>query len=347
MTKDEAQRRADRIRAFRAELRALATEGVETLSDERAAAIAAHHDALLGALAARYDIDRTETGRRMSLGLRLASAFGAAALTAAIVSFFYRIWGALATPAQVGLVTAAPIAALAAMVAASRRERTLYVASLCAIVACGAFVLQTMLLGQLFNLRGSAHVLLAWAVFGLAVSLPFRFVLPFAASVGAAITYAAALLATVAGAPWHDFAWRLESVLAPAVLACAAWGIVPLELQPWMRGVTLGLALAALLGLSTFESPSVLPFAASAVSVFYQVGAAVVAFAVVAHGLRTGRSETIAVGAAFGGMFLLGRFVDWWWDWMPKYLFFLILAVVAMTAIGLLRRLRARLAEAV
>lgn len=347
MTKSEAQRRADRIRAFRAELQALSLEGIETLSDERAAAVAAHHEALLGALAARFDIDRTETGRRMSLGMRLASAFGAAALTAAIVSFFYRIWGALSSPMQVGLLTAAPLAALGAMVVAARRERTLYVASLCALVACGAFVLQTVMLGHLFNLRGSAHVVLAWAAFGLAVSLPFRFVLPFAAAVGAAISYAAALLMTASGAPWHYFGWRLESVLVPAALAYASWGIAPVELQPWMRGVTLTFALGAVLGLSTFESPSALPLGAGAASVLYQVGAALLAFALVGHGLRTGRSETIAVGAAFGGMFLLGRFVDWWWDWMPKYLFFLVLASVAIGAIWLLRRLRTRVAEAV
>ena len=34
----------------------------------------------------------------------------------------------------------------------------------------------------------------------------------------------------------------------------------------------------------------------------------------------------ILIGALFAGAFVLTRFVDWWWDWMPRYVFFLILA---------------------
>src|ERR687895_749400 len=135
-SKDDAQRRADQIRAFRSELDALRREGLEPVTPDRLDALTAHHDALLASLSDRFDIDTTVSAKRMSLGMRLASAFGAAALTAAVVSFFYRIWGDLSTPAQVAFLTIAPIAALAATVLAARRERTLYVASLCAIVAC-------------------------------------------------------------------------------------------------------------------------------------------------------------------------------------------------------------------
>ena len=346
LDKHDAQQRADQIRAFRAELAALRAEGVDAVPADRYDAVVAHQDALLASLARRFDIDRTDAGRRMSLGLRLASAFGAAALTAAIVSYFYRIWGSLATPAQVTLLTAAPMAALAALAVAARRERTLYIASLCAIVACGAFVLQTLMLGDLFNVRGSAHVLGAWAAFGFAVSLPHRFAVPFAGATAAAVCYAAALLIVPAGAPWMRFPLRMESVLAPAAVAYALWPLAPRELQPWMRGTTLVFALSAILGLSTFGADSVMPLRESVVDGIYQVLAAVLAFAVVAHGLRTGRRETIAIGASFAAVFLLGRFVDWWWEWMPKYLFFLILASVAIASIWLLRRLRARIVEA-
>src|SRR5688572_9834626 len=103
-SKDEAQRRTDQIRAFQAELAELRREGVAL--PDRLDAIAAHHDALLAAFASRYDIDRSSAAKRMSLGMRLASAFGAAALTAAIVSFFYRMWGVMPTGAQVAALTA-------------------------------------------------------------------------------------------------------------------------------------------------------------------------------------------------------------------------------------------------
>jgi hypothetical protein len=345
-SKDDAQRRADQIRAFRSEVAALRSEGIEVLAPDRLEAVNAHHETLLRAFGTRFDIDRTLVAKRMSLGMRLASAFGAAALTAAVVSFFYRIWGDLATPAQVALVTAAPLVAVGAMAIAAARERTLYVASLFAIVACGAFVLQTVVLGTIFNIRGTAHVLGAWAAFAMAVALPFRFVLPFAAGLAAAICYAAALVVSLYGAPWNEFIQRIELMMIPAALMYPAWRATPRELQPWCRGVALALTLLSLLALSTFESSSLLPVSRPVVSAVYQIVAVIAALAVIALGVRTGREEALVVGAIFTALFLLGRFVDWWWDWMPKYLFFLALAAVAVACLWLLGRLRRRMALA-
>jgi hypothetical protein len=343
-SKDDAQLRADQIRAFRSELAALRREGLEPVPSDRLDALTAHHDAVLAGLADRFDVDTSLTASRMSLGMRLASAFGAAALTAAIVSFFYRIWGDLATWTQVAFLTIAPVAALAAMAAAARRERTLYVASLCAIVACGAFVLQTIALGALFNLPGSAHVLGSWAAFALAVALPFRFALPCVAGVGAAICYVAALVVSWQGAPWYEFGLRLETVMLPALVVYAAWRVMPRELQPWTRGTALAFALGALLAMSTFEASSLLPWSRSVIDAAYQIVAVIAAMAVVALGVTTGREETLVAGALFTALFLIGRFVDWWWDWMPKYLFFLALAALAIAWLMLLGRLRRRMA---
>ena len=343
-SKDDAQKRADQIRAFRLEVGELRREGLDPIPPDRLDALTAHHDALLARLRVRFDIDTTLSAKRMSLGMRLASAFGAAALTAAVVSFFYRIWGDLATPAQVSFLTLAPLVALGAMVLAAARERTLYVASLCAIVACGAFVLQTVMLGTIFNLPGSPHVLGAWAAFALAVALPFRFALPCVAAVSTMIGYVAALIVSSQRAPWYEFIERLETVMIPAAGVYVCWRVMPRELQTWTRGTALALGLGSLLAMSTFESSSLLPWSRSVVAAGYQILAVIVATAVVALGVRTGREETLVVGALFTVFFLIGRFVDWWWDWMPKYLFFLALAALAIAWLMLLGRLRRRMA---
>jgi hypothetical protein len=39
-------------------------------------------------------------------------------------------------------------------------------------------------------------------------------------------------------------------------------------------------------------------------------------------------------------VFLYTKFYDWWWEVMPKYLFFLVLGLSALLTLFVLRRLR-------
>jgi hypothetical protein len=155
LTKAEAQRRADQVGAFTRELDELERGGVLTLAPDVRARIDAYHTGLLERLAGRFDVDRSERQRQMSLGMRIASLIGAVTLSVAIVLFFYRVWGLLAMPAQLAVLTLAPIALLGAVDIAARRERTLYVASVLAITATAAFILDVTVVGANFNMRPS------------------------------------------------------------------------------------------------------------------------------------------------------------------------------------------------
>ena len=57
-------------------------------------------------------------------------------------------------------------------------------------------------------------------------------------------------------------------------------------------------------------------------------------------GIRRRWTETVNLGAAFFAVLLLLRYVDWWWDVMPKYVFFLIVGITAIGLMVLLQRLR-------
>lgn len=342
-SRDEAQRRADQIAAFRAEVEQLRREGVRAWEQPELQRIAAHQDYVLAALARRFDIDRTTASRRMSRGMQIASLLGAAALVAAIVSFFYRIWGTLGTVSQVMLATSAPIVPVLAMAVAGRIEQTRYVASLFAIVACGAFVLQTVLLGHIFNMRGTPHVVGAWALFGIGVGWPWRLGAPFAAGAVAMAVYVPALLLWLNGYSWYSFPERPELLGASAAAGLAAVARAPRELGAWGRPALLLVGLGALLAL-TFGAGSVVTDNETAVELVYQFAAAAVTVALIWMGLRRGLDDVVVIGSLFGGVFLLTRFVDWWWDWMPKYLFFLIIAGVALGWLWGLRVARRRVA---
>jgi hypothetical protein len=344
MMKADAQRRADQIAAFRDELSELAREGASPFDGDQLAAVAAHHDRVLRALARDFDVDRGAAEKGMSVGMRLASILGAAALTAAVVSFVYRVWGSLPEAGQVALLTTAPIAAIAVMIAAGRLEKTRYVASLFAIVACAAVVLQTVMLDRLFNMRGSPHVLAAWALFAFAVAVPWRFGVPFAWATIALICYAAALWMWMIGAPSTPVPEALEPIAIAAAIAVAMHRWVPRDLVAWGRAAALIMLLGALLVLSSQGSMSELPLSERTREVLYQIVSIVIGPASIAAGLRNRWAEVVVIAALFTGLFIFARFVDWWWDWMPRYLFFLILTAVALAWLWGLRIARRRLA---
>jgi hypothetical protein len=230
--------------------------------------------------------------------------------------------------------------AIAVMIVAGHIERTRYIAAVMAVVACGAFVLQTVLIGQIFNLRSSPHLLLLWGAFALATAVPWRFVLPFSLGVLALVCYAGALSLWLAGMAWVEFIPRPEPMMVAAALLLPFSSRVPRELVMAGRSVLLIQVLGPLLLLSAVKELSLLPLDPASARVAYQWLAAAAGIAVVGIGVRNSFDEVILIGALFGGLFLLTRFVDWWWDWMPRYLFFLILAAVALGWIWALRRLR-------
>ena len=46
------------------------------------------------------------------------------------------------------------------------------------------------------------------------------------------------------------------------------------------------------------------------------------------------------VGVGFFVIFLFTKLFDWWWETMPKYIFFLVLGLTAVAILLVLRRLR-------
>src|SRR5262249_144090 len=140
------------IHAFREELSELRREGVLDFTPDQESRLDSYFEKMLGELASKYDVDVAETGKRLSLGMRIASALGGIALCIALFLFFYRFWGLLTTPPQVVILIGATLAALALTEFAARREKTLYFAGLAALLALASFVLNLYVLGSIFNI---------------------------------------------------------------------------------------------------------------------------------------------------------------------------------------------------
>ena len=72
----------------------------------------------------------------------------------------------------------------------------------------------------------------------------------------------------------------------------------------------------------------------------YQIFGFVGSAAVIWIGTRRQWPEVVNTGMTLFIIFLYTKFFDWWWEIMPKYLFFLVLGLTAILFIVVLRRLR-------
>lgn len=346
--RDAAQTRADRIRTFRAELGTLDAEGVVALSDEQRAAIGTYHDQLLSRLEAVYDVDATEAAQGLSRGMQLASFFAAVTLTAAVAALVGRFWARFDLPLQATLLCAFPLMALVGVELTARRERTLYVASLFALVAYGTFWLALVVLSDSLNIPLSPPWIWAAVFFGLGLSLPYHFRLILAATLMTLIVAIAGTIFQAQGLLWtaifEHFDLLMIAAFASTLLAPYV-GQLYSGFAPVTRLVGFGIGLIALLIVSTFGGASLLPLGNRTTELVYQAIMLAVCVALIVAGIRKRWTETVYLAAGALTVFLIVRYVDWFWDAVPSYVFFAILAAIAFAWLLVLRRVRSRLAK--
>jgi uncharacterized membrane protein len=350
LTKSQAQQRVDQVSAFTREILELERDGVLTLAPDDRARLDAYHAGLLERLAGQFDVDRSDRQRQMSLGMRIASLLGAVTLSAAVVLFFYRVWGLLATPAQLAVLVAAPLLMLAATEIAARREKTLYVASIMAVVATAAFILDVNVVGVIFNMRPSPYALALWSAFAFIVAYTYGLRLLLAAGIAVAMAFVCALVAKTAGLDISVSIARPEPLLPAGALAIAAAFLGSNRRragfpETWRLVGSIAL-LVPLIFLSTWSNVfSYLRWPEKVLGTIYDVAGFALGGAGIWVGIRAGWREVVNVSTGFLVVFLYAKCFDWWWDWMPRYLFFLLLGGLAVAVLVVLGRFRSRLKE--
>ncbi len=344
-SREAAQEAVERIDAFRRELTHLAGAGIMQLNAEQQQAVDSYHQARLEQWRLLFDVDTRGQDKQFSLGMKIASFLAALALGAAVLFLFHRFWGYFSITWQVGLLLAASIGTLLAAMHCAARERQKYFAKLFALVAFTCFVLNLILLGQLFNATSSQNVLLAWAAlaFLLAYATEARLLL------SAAVLCLAGFLNAQTGA-WSGMYWlgvgEQPELFFPAAVLLFLLSFFPHRLYPAFPALyrvwSLLFWFVPVLVLSHWGRGSFLPLAAQQVEWLYQIAGFITSAGVIAAGIRWYWPETVQTGVIFFTLFLYTKFYDWWWDWMPKYLFFLLAGLAAVLVLLILTRLRAR-----
>jgi hypothetical protein len=328
--------RLEQVRAFKAELIQLAEEGI-VLDEGTLDRIRAHHGALLA------DVP----DERLSLGMRLASFVGAVALSAAVFFLFYRFWGALGVPAQVGILVAGPLLLVGVTEVLHRWEKTGYFATLAALTAVAAFVLELGALGTIFNLPPTPHAFLAWGLFGILVGRAYDLRLPHFAGMIALGLWVTAMPGELMGEPLPDVWGRGE----PLALAGLAFLLTPRfagAQARWhddhrivgMIGLFTGLFMLSVQGRMSW-----LPWDHDLVEGLYQVIGFAAGAAVTAWGVRERHGHLANGGMIFLTLLCLFKAADWWWEWLPKWAFFLLIAAFAVGVMVALKRVRRAVQE--
>lgn len=343
MQKDQAQKRADRIGAFREELADLEKEGILVLDDWQKEHLVSYHRSLLDRYAFRYDVDIGGAEKQLSWSMRIAAFLGALALSAAVFFFFYRFWGGLGTGVQVAILGSAPLCAVAGVDYAARREKTLYFASLLSLIAFTCFVLDLSVLGTIFNITPSQNAFLVWGAFAMLLAYASGLRLMLIAGMTCLMGYLAANVGIWWGCYWLSFGERPENfIFAGALLALP--GTVPHRehdnFPNLYRGYGLLAIFIAILILSNWGRGSYLPWSPGLIEAAYQIFGFLLAAAVIALGIRRQWPGLTHLGSTFFVLYLYTKLFDWWWEWMPKYLFFLLIGLSAVLILLVLRRLR-------
>lgn len=358
--KFRAQQRADQIQAFNAELKNLKDENILELNDHQRSAVSAYQSSLLETLTHQFDIDTNVRQKQLSSGMKIASFVGALALAASIFFLFYQFWGYLTTPVQVSILIAAPLLTLLLTHLISQREATGYFTKLMAMVSFSCFVLNLVMLGHIFNITPSDKALLAWAVYGFLLAYAFGVRLLLAMAILSLAAFIAVRVGSWSGMYWIHTGERPENLLLPAMLIfsipilnnlltrhCNKRWMAKLFDQrnyngfsPIYRVFGILLFLLPVLVLSNWGRGSYLNIDPDLIEGFYQLTGFIVSAVLVALGIKKQWSDVVNTGNVFFVLFLYTKIFDWWWEIMPKYLFFLVIALSSVLMLFVYKRVR-------
>jgi hypothetical protein len=337
------QLRASAIIAFREELARLEAESVVALDPLTRERVRAHHDAILSALAAAGTVDIGTTAARLSAGMRVATLLGTIALSAAYGFFVSSHWGSLSLALQLALVSLPPLLLVVLAHIAAVREPSGYIASLLATVAAIAFAVDLGTLGQLFNLPDSRNALLVVGALAMLLAYGYGLTLPLLVGIGGIGGWLWSLGAIPLGLWWREGLVLVEPLLLVGLLALTApaWIRGPARFAPWWRGLG---AAALVLGLLMVEASGTFSAFAGAdlrtIEITYKLIGAVVLAGLLAWGIRRDDRIVARIGSTGAVVYLFMRLVDWFWDLLPKWLFFLVVGAFALGVLLVLRQVR-------
>ena len=340
----DAQHRVDQIHAFQQEIVNLESDGVIAIPLEQSNKVRDYHQQLLQTLSATYDIDPNVQTKQLTLGMKIASLLGALAMALSLFFLFYQFWGYLSVPVQVSILIFAPVSLFLLSIHLAQKEQRAYFSKIAALVSLSSFVLNLSMLGQIFNITPSPNAFAVWAAFSflLAYACNARLLVFFGVvSIG---SFIAMKIGTWNDIYWINFGERPENFFIPSLLIFILPQLIPHRhfsgFAAIYRVTALLMAFLPILILSNWGRISYFSGSSAVIEETYQLIGFAISALVIWLGIQRQWNEVIKTGNVFFILFLYTKFFDWWWGWMPKYIFFFVLGLSALLALMMFKRTR-------
>ncbi|MCW8875532.1 MAG: DUF2157 domain-containing protein [Kangiellaceae bacterium] len=342
----QAQSRIDQINSFQQELSCLEANAGLTLSNEQQESINSYHRAIIKKLSQQFDLDLSVKEKQLSWGMKIASLLGALAMAAGLFFLFYRFWGEMSTSIQVFCLVAASTGSLGLTCFLKEKGASAYYCKISALVSLAALVLNITMLGDIFNLTPSPNAILVWSAYAVLLAYYCRARLLIFFAVVGVLNFIAMKVGTWSGIYWISFGERPENFILPAIMIFSLPKLISKpafrDFDPIYRVTSLISLFIPVLILSNFGAISYLPLSADAVEIIYQVIGFTLASGIIWLGIKMHWRDTVNTGVVFFVLFLYTKFFDWWWDLLPKYIFFFVIGAISIGLLALFTKIRNR-----
>lgn len=219
-----------------------------------------------------------------------------------------------------------------------------YFTKLAAMVAFACFVLNIEIIGAIFNLTPTQNALVSWCADARLLAYTHNLRLLLAAGLACIGAFIAARTCGLAAGYWSAFAERPESLILAALVVFASPYFVRQDrfdgFAPIYRVLGLLVLFGPLLVLSEHGRVSYFEIDHETIQHGYQVLGLLGAGVGVWLGVRFEWPDTVNTSVVAFIAFLCAKFYDWWWEAVPKSVFFLLLGLTALLALFMLRRFR-------
>jgi len=340
----DAQSRIEQIEAFQEEMKALEISNTLILSPDQKSAIEVFHSQLLEKLRNTYDVDTNSKAKQLTLGMKIASLLGALAMAMSIFFLFYQFWGYLSTPIQVTALVTAPVSLFLLTIYLTQKDKSAYFSKISGLVCLASFVLNLSMLGQIFNVTPSPNAFLIWSAFGflLAYACNAKLIVFFAML--SLSGFIAMKIGTWSGIYWISFGERPEHFILPSLILFSIPHFIKHSKYPGFdviyRVTAMIMLFLPLLVLANWGELSYLTWDNAFVEGSYQILGFAVALIGIWLGIKKHWHHVTNTSNVFFILFLYTKFFDWWWQWMPKYIFFFLVGLTALLALFVFNRIR-------